>query len=493
MSYTNAPPTVGTTPEASTSFADPATSPLASVHTASFTEVLSQAGISLAISTYQAGKVILARAENGVTNTHFRDFRKPMGMTAHGDRLTIGTGFSIVDLRNSSAAARSLTPQGKYDAVYLPRSIHHTGDIDIHEMAWQGEELYFINTRFSCLCRFDPRYSFEPVWRPPFISAYDMRDRCHLNGLGTRDGKIRYVSALAQTDEPSGWRKHKTDGGFVMDLETEAIVVDGLAMPHSPRWHNEALWYLESGKGTLCRTQPGSSEREVICKLPGFTRGLEFYRNLAFVGVSQVRETAVFSGLEVTQDNPVRDCGVWVVDINRSEIIAFLKFTTGVQEVFSVCVLPHTFPDVLVDDEALLRRNYVIPDELLANVVQPDANWESADKYFKQGNTAYNGGNHESAIAAYRRAIELDSGYLPARFNLGIVLSNLERWDDARTELEYVLKQEAGHVEALNSLGFIASRQGDVETARECFERALEIRPSFAQARQNLAALGQQA
>ncbi|MDP4650511.1 MAG: TIGR03032 family protein [Haliea sp.] len=489
MSYDISPPEAPVNNSTDYKAAATDDNPLASLHTQSFTEVLVKAGVSVAISTYQAGKVILARADGGITNTHFRNFRKPMGMASAADRLTIGAGFSIHDLRNAPSAARGLTPPGKHNALYLPRSVHHTGDIDIHEMAWQGEDLYFVNTKFSCLCRFDPKVSFEPVWRPPFISAYDMRDRCHLNGLGTRDGKVRYVSALAQTDTPAGWRQHKTDGGFVMDLETEEIVASGLAMPHSPRWHEGALWYLESGNGTLCRTQPGSGKKDVICKLPGFTRGLDFVQNLAFIGISQVRETAVFSGLEITQSQAVRDCGVWVVDIRSGEICAFLKFTQGVQEIFSVCVLPHTFPDIITDDDALLSSTYVLRDELIANVVQPDPNWESADKLFEQGNRAYNDGHAADAIALYKRALTLDAGYLPARFNLGIALSDQQQWGEARQELELVLKQEAGHVEALNSLGFIATRQGDIATARSCFERALAIRPNFKQAQQNLRAL----
>lgn len=465
--------------------------PLASVHTQTFTDTLVEAGVSVAISTYQAGKVILARADAGITNTHFRNFRKPMGMASSADRLTIGAGYSIHDLRNAPSAARGIAPLWKHDALYLPRSVHHTGDIDIHEMAWQGEDLYFVNTKFSCLCRFDPKVSFEPVWRPPFISAYDMRDRCHLNGLGTRDGKVRYVSALAQSDSPSGWRQHKSNGGFVMDLETEEIVASDLAMPHSPRWHEDALWFLESGNGTLCRTVPGSGKKAVICKLPGFTRGLDFFQNLAFIGVSQVRETAIFSGLEITQSQAVRDCGVWVVDIRTGEICAFLKFTQGVQEIFSVCLLPHSFPDIIVDDNALLSRTYVMRDALMANVVQPDPNWETADKLFEQGNRAYNDGKAGDAISLYRRALALDAGYLPARFNLGIALCDQHQWAAASQELELVIEHEAGHVEALNSLGFIANQQGNLAAAQHYFERALAIRPSFNQARQNLNALTQ--
>ncbi|MCU0962753.1 MAG: TIGR03032 family protein, partial [Pirellulaceae bacterium] len=60
---------------------DPAApqAPLTSVYTNNLPAILDHFGISLAVSTYQAGKVILVRSDGGGINTHFRDFNKPMG------------------------------------------------------------------------------------------------------------------------------------------------------------------------------------------------------------------------------------------------------------------------------------------------------------------------------------------------------------------------------------------------------------------------------
>ena len=113
-----------------------------------------------------------------------------------------------------------LDPPGRHDACFLPRSSHVTGNIQIHEMAWgTGDELWVVNTRFSCLCTLDGSASFAPRWRPPFVSALEPTDRCHLNGLGMVDGTPRYVTALGETDEPAGWRANKAKGGIVMDVD----------------------------------------------------------------------------------------------------------------------------------------------------------------------------------------------------------------------------------------------------------------------------------
>src|SRR5207253_10063697 len=69
--------------------------PLRSVHTTSFADLLDQFGISLLVTTYQAGKLVMLRADNGVVNTHFRSFPKPMGLALHGNRLAIGTALEV--------------------------------------------------------------------------------------------------------------------------------------------------------------------------------------------------------------------------------------------------------------------------------------------------------------------------------------------------------------------------------------------------------------
>ncbi|MBT9314840.1 TIGR03032 family protein [Leptothoe spongobia] len=347
-----------------------ASAPLRSIHTNNFPVLLNHLGISLIVSTYQAGKVVLIRADGATLNTHFRVLQKPMGLaTDNNGRMAIGTSAHIWEFRNVPAAASKLDSSGKYDACFLPRNIHVTGDIDIHEMAWGHEGLWFVNTRFSCLCTQDPDHSFVPRWRPYFVSAYAPEDRCHLNGLELVDGSPKYVTALGTTNTAGGWRENKADGGILMDVTTNDIIVHGLSMPHSPRWYRNQLWVLESGKGNLALVDVSTGKIEPLIQLPGFTRGIDFYGPLAFVGLSQVRESAVFSGLPLTEQLTERTCGVWVINIETQEILAFLKFEDAVQEIFSVQVLPNIqFPELFTEENELLRSSYVLPDEALAEV-----------------------------------------------------------------------------------------------------------------------------
>jgi uncharacterized protein (TIGR03032 family) len=345
--------------------------PLRSVHTTTLPQLLKQGGLSFLVSTYQAGKLIIVRPDGDVANTHFRSFDTPMGMAFDRGRLAVGTRLDVCEFHNQPEVAQTLEPAGKHDAAFLPRHAISTGQIAVHDIVWVGQELWVVNTRFSCLCTLDPRYSFVPKWRPKFVTALAPEDRCHLNGLGLRDGKPRYVTALGETDTPGGWRENKARGGCLIDVPSGEFISRGLSMPHSPRWHNGKLWVLESGAGSLAVVDERTGKLETVALVPGFTRGLDFYGPYAFIGLSQVRESALFSGIPITDRLPLeeRKCGVWVIDTRNGTTVAFLRFEAGVQEIFAVTVLPGLrYADLLTEDQTVVANSFMLPDEALKDV-----------------------------------------------------------------------------------------------------------------------------
>ena len=85
-----------------------------------------------------------------------------------------------------------------YDRVYLPQVAWTTGDIDVHDIGIDPDgRPVFVNTLFDCLATVSEQYSFQPLWKPPFLSRLAAEDRCHLNGLA---GRPRYVTSVAQTE-----------------------------------------------------------------------------------------------------------------------------------------------------------------------------------------------------------------------------------------------------------------------------------------------------
>ena len=347
--------------------------PLCAAHTPNFTALLRRLGASLLVTTYQAGKLVMIRDEGDHLNTHYRAFKSPMGLALSdgGSKLAIGTTTQVWEFRDNRDVARRLQPAGTHDACFLPRSSHVTGNVLIHEMAYgAGGLLWFVNTRFSCVATIDSESSFAPRWRPPFVTELEPSDRCHLNGMAMVDGKPKYVTALGETNEMYGWRKNKARGGIVMDIESGEVICRGLSMPHSPRWHGGRLWVCESGSGTLGTVDLKTGRYEPVAAVPGFTRGVDFAGNFAFVGLSQVRESAVFSGIPITERLSAgeRTCGVCVVDIRTGETVALLKFQSGVQEIFAVALLTRRFPDLINDNDKLLESSFVVPSECLGDV-----------------------------------------------------------------------------------------------------------------------------
>ena len=399
----------------------PLVEPLRSVHTSNFPEILESLRASVFVTTYQAGRLVILRSQQGLLNTHFRLMDKPMGLALANNRLAIGSAVNVWEFHNLPAVgakvdagesesedegenqqsdAKPDSEQGlgtasvaetiHHDACFLPRTTHWTGDIQIHEMAWSDpiwstdgvkqdsfdasapKELVYINTLFSCLCRRSETYNFDPIWRPSFITKYVPGDCCHLNGLALRDGRPRYVTALGECDTPGGWRENKKDGGIVIDMENDEIIVRGLSMPHSPRWYHDRLWILESGHGGFGFIDPATGKYESILELPGFTRGLSFAGPLAFIGLSQVRESAVFGGVPIAQKAlEERTCGVWVVNIETGNTVAFVKFEDAVQEIFAVEVaFGARYPEVVNEDRKLLAGSFELPEKALTDVPQ---------------------------------------------------------------------------------------------------------------------------
>jgi uncharacterized protein (TIGR03032 family) len=343
--------------------------PLASVHTTNLPQILRELKAALLVTTFQAGKLILAREDGALLNTHFVGFRKPMGLCADRDRFYVGTETGIREFRNVPAVSPKLDPPDRHDAVYVFRNHHVTANIDIHEMAMTEGECWYVNTLFSCLCTLDSDYSFVPRWRPRFISGLAPEDRCHLNGLAMVNGAPGYLTALGATDTPHGWRANKKDGGILLDYASREPIARGLSMPHSPRWYADRLWVLESGRGSLATVDLDSGKLEVVAQVPGFTRGLDFMGPLAFIGLSQLRKSNAFTDIPITDDNSDRMSGVWIVNIETGKTIAYLKFSDAVQEIFAVQLLPGVlFPAVIDDDDDLIKTTYVLPDDALREV-----------------------------------------------------------------------------------------------------------------------------
>ena len=312
---------------------------------------LARQNISLAITSYQSGLLYcIGRNAEGGINVHQAPMPKPMGLCLDGNTgLTMTAGYQIMQFENVLEPHQRINDT--FDACYVPRRVHVTGSLDAHDVGLDSDgRVIFVNTRFNCLATTSPRHSFEMVWKPAFISALVDEDRCHLNGLAMEDARPRYVTAVSRSDTINGWRDRRADGGIVIDVDSNEIICEGLSMPHSPRVYRGELWVLNAGTGDLGvvkRPESGKGkgmgifEPRVFC--PGFLRGLSFFGNFAFVGLSKPRYER-FEGLAL--DQRLRDadsepwCGVQIIDLSSNSCVDWFRIDGAVAELYDLEVMP---------------------------------------------------------------------------------------------------------------------------------------------------------
>jgi len=302
---------------------------------------------SIAFTSYQSGLLYTVGVQpDGAAHVHQSAHAKPMGLSfGPNGQLTMTGAYHV--LRFENVLAPHERANNMFDACFVPRRTHFTGALDAHDIGLDADgEPIFVNTRFNCLARPHPRHSFEPVWRPPFISALVNEDRCHLNGLAMDGTEPAYATAISRSDTIDGWRDRRADGGVVIDIRTNEIVCEGLSMPHSPRLHDGELWLLNSGTGELgvvigLDKGQGTFEPRAFC--PGFLRGLSFFGNLAFVGLSKPRYKR-FEGLELEERLRKADsepwCGVQIIDLTNGSCVDWFRIDGAVAELYDVEVLP---------------------------------------------------------------------------------------------------------------------------------------------------------
>lgn len=325
--------------------------------------LLAELNCSLIISTYQAGKVIILSADGDGLAQLPRQFTKPMGLAVAGPRLAVATREEVVILAYDANLGQGYPPApGKYEGLLAPRTVHFCGELDIHDMAWQGDTLWAVNTRFSCLSTLDYNFSFTPAWRPSFISHLADEDRCHLNGLAVDStGRPLYVTALGQTDTPRGWRANKTGGGVLIHVPSGEIVLAGLPMPHSPRLIDGHLYLLYSATGELVRADPARGTAEAILRLPGFGRGLARCGDYLFVGMSRLRQGRSLGDIPLAGQDLW--AGVAVVSLSRGQLVGYIRYLNDCEEIYDVQVLTGVRrPGLLGLDSPLYRRALSTPE-----------------------------------------------------------------------------------------------------------------------------------
>mgnify|MGYP001204210853 CR=1 FL=1 len=327
-----------------------------------FISWLADMQVSLALTTYQTGKIIFIGLQpNGKLSVFERTLERVMGMTATRETIWLATLYQVWRFRNVMTPGQM---HEGYDAVYIPRESRVTGDVDVHDMAIDADgRPVFVNTLFNCIATIDEQHSFRPLWKPGWVSKLAPEDRCHLNGMAMLDGKPRFVTAVSRSDVQDGWRDRRQSSGVLVDVESGEGIVEGLSMPHSPRWHNGKLWLINSGTGFLGTVDLDVGRFEPVAFCPGFARGLAILGDWAVIGLSHKRENRTFQGLDLEQNLSRHDaearCGLMVVDLRTGDAPHWLRFEGVVRELYDVDMIPGVTRPMAIGFKTEEIRRYI--------------------------------------------------------------------------------------------------------------------------------------
>ncbi|TVQ27740.1 MAG: TIGR03032 family protein [Spirochaetaceae bacterium] len=305
-------------------------------------ELLRTLRCTIALSTYQAGKLVFISAVDNERLVQLpRTFARPMALGWRDGALVVSTASTVELFVNEPRAAAAYPRQpDTYDALYLPRQTWQTGHIDAHGLEWDASgNLWVVNTKFGCLAKLSSSYSFEPVWFPPFVTELAPEDRCHLNGVAFRSGAPVYATCLAPTNATGGWRKRLPNAGLLIDMRTNDVVLSDLPMPHSPRFVGDALYLLFSATGELARIDVKRRLYDVVAKIGGFVRGMAYHRSHLFIAYSKLRKnSSTFRDLPIAEE--ATESGVAIVHEPTGTLVGRLSYLQSVDEIFDVVILP---------------------------------------------------------------------------------------------------------------------------------------------------------
>jgi uncharacterized protein (TIGR03032 family) len=298
--------------------------------------------ISIAISTYQTGNLFLIGPDkNDSLFVSPLKIERAMGLCSLENSLFVVGRKQVWRFNNILPKG---TPYEGKDRIFIPQVAWTTGDIDGHDIAVEKSgRVALANTLYSCVVALSESESFTVIWKPPCVSELTPEDRCHLNGVAIRDGKVRYVTTFSESNVKQGWRDDPSKNGVIWDIQSNRKVATGLTMPHSPRWYKDSLWCLQSGDGAFGRVNLKTNSFEPFAKIPGFARGLTFAGDYALIGSSYPRKgnDEKDPGLRslIAGQNLAEVCGVFIVDLSNKKIIHYIQISEAVQEIFDIAII----------------------------------------------------------------------------------------------------------------------------------------------------------
>ncbi|MDQ6918148.1 MAG: TIGR03032 family protein [Candidatus Dormibacteraeota bacterium] len=294
-------------------------------------ELLAELGITLLVTREYEHLVLALRAGAGGPEVSFLRAPHPSGIAVDAD----GGAVYLAATRNpNQLLALAAVESGELVPV---KASFHPGGLYLHDLAIVGGRLYGSAVGRNAVVEFAPGAESRPVWWPRSLDELG-EDRFKANYLqlnsiaGDRDIDSAYFSASAAAPgrRRPGHLDFKVDRqGVVFSAATREPVATGLTRPHSARLHRARVWVDNSGYGEVGYLAEGGFE--AVARLPGWTRGLSFVGDIAFVGTSRVIPKFRAYAPGVREES----CAIHALDLATGSLRASLSWPHG-NQIFAI-------------------------------------------------------------------------------------------------------------------------------------------------------------
>jgi uncharacterized protein (TIGR03032 family) len=309
-----------------------------------FIRLLRKHKVSLLLSREYEHLLLILNAEQGKLAQSFFPLAHPSGIAVHPS----GKQFYVASTRNpnrivefslvTNAYQRTGVFSAELNGKWLPtRSKFYPGATYLHDLVFIQNELYANSVGFNAV--FKPDLSIarqeELLWWPPTLrddaGPETKGNYLQLNSIAAGNS-LNSSFFTASTEHPQsykpGHKKFKVDQkGVVFEGQNGTVIARGLTRPHSARLHKGRIWLCNSGYGQFGYIEKGGFVP--LVKLPGWTRGLCFSEDIAFVGVSRILKGFEHYAPGLRASN--QECAVYAIDINTGDMVGNVLFPAGNQ------------------------------------------------------------------------------------------------------------------------------------------------------------------
>ena len=330
---------------------------------APFWDLLDSLGISVVVSREYEHFVTILRGTPDEPRQSAMELPHPSGLVYDEDReelvlsstrtphqLLFLKPLRPADYKSEILPADFCPPAG---TMFAPRrSLFLPGDFYLHDLVLIDGELYATVTGHNFVAKISRDGQWERAWWPACLD--DLEDgafsqNClQLNSIAvgpTLDSSF-FTAFSDQTTGAKPWKEGygPRGKGVVFSGSLREVICGDLTCPHSAKLREDQVWLCNSGYGEVAILDPDTSDLEIVCRLPGFTRGLAFAGCYAFIGLSKVipKYEPYAPGIRAEESQ----CGVAILDLSTGEIVAQLTWDSGYQ-IYDVQILPG-YPDALL-------------------------------------------------------------------------------------------------------------------------------------------------